>query len=259
MMMRGGLFLRRFSLLTNRESFQVFKALNSEQSHNNARSVTNEALRVFKWVDLGTFLQFGQARGQDFQSEIFFVAQAVGAALKDADFVVEAFDEAEGDFVFRPAVGGDAVPVTLDHCGELFIWLEALPAQFSFPVVEKATCPCLRLVIPKLVEGLTKDVGRVQALIGVEQKLKAFSAFSRQVFFVRQQDILLPLDELALRPRDASIFGFADFIEGFAEMAKDVELIEQNGRLRRVAPRRMTKRLPHVHDRQTDFIRVSLA
>src|ERR1035437_7153819 len=48
------------------------------------------ALRVFKWVDLGTFLQFGQARGQDFQSEIFFVAQAVGAALKDADFVVEA-------------------------------------------------------------------------------------------------------------------------------------------------------------------------
>src|ERR1035437_7321543 len=139
------------------------------------------ALRVFKWVDLGTFLQFGQARGQDFQSEIFFVAQAVGAALKDADFVVEAFDEAEGDFVFRPAVGGDAVPVTLDHCGELFIWLEALPAQWSFPVVEKATCPCLRLVIPKLVEGLTKDVGRVQALIGVEQKLKAFSAFTRQV------------------------------------------------------------------------------
>src|SRR5665647_2396135 len=218
-----------------------------------------QALRVFKWVDLGAFLQFGQARGQDFQSEIFFVAQAVGAALKDADFVVEAFDEAEGDFVFRPAVGGDAVPVTLDHCGELFIWLEALPAQLSFPVVEKATCPCLRLVIPKLVEGLTKDVGRVQALIGVEQKLKAFSAFSRQVFFVRQQDILLPLDELALRPRDASIFGFADFIEGFAEMTKDVELIEQNGRLRRVAPRRMTKRLPHVHDRQTDFIRVSLA
>jgi hypothetical protein len=61
-----------------------------------------KALRVFKWVDLGTFLQFEQARGQDFQSEIFFVARAVGAALKDADFVVEAFDEAEDDFVFRP-------------------------------------------------------------------------------------------------------------------------------------------------------------
>jgi hypothetical protein len=117
----------------------------------------------------------------------------VGAALKDADFVVEAFDEAEGDFVFRPAVGGDAVPVTLDHCGELFIWLEALPAQLSFPVVEKATCPCLRLVIPKLVEGLTKDVGRVQALIGVEQKLKAFSAFSRQVpSSAASRQVLLP-------------------------------------------------------------------
>jgi hypothetical protein len=41
------------------------------------------------------------------------------------------------------------------------------------------------------------------------------------VFLVRQQDVLLPLDEFALRPRDASVFGLADFIEGFAEMAKD--------------------------------------
>jgi hypothetical protein len=43
---------------------------------------------------------------------------------------------------------------------------------------------------------------------------------------VRQQDIFLSLDELALRPRDAAIFGLADFIEGLAEMAKDVELVE---------------------------------
>ena len=38
--------------------------------------------------------------------------------MEDADFVVEAFDEAERDLVFRFAVGGDAVPVAIDHVGE---------------------------------------------------------------------------------------------------------------------------------------------
>src|ERR1700688_1180935 len=149
--------------------------------------------------------------------------------------------------------------MTVDHCGELFIRLEALPAQLSFPVVEETTCPDFGFVIPKLIEGFPKNIGRVQALIGLQQKLKACSAFGRQVFLVRQQDVLLPLDELALRSRDASIFGLADFIEGFAEMAKDMELVEQNSRLRRVTPRRMTKRLPHIHDRQAYLIRVFLA
>jgi hypothetical protein len=34
------------------------------------------------------------------------VVQAVGSALDDPDLVVEALDEAEGDFVFRLAIGG---------------------------------------------------------------------------------------------------------------------------------------------------------
>ena len=102
------------------------------------------ALRVF-YGCLSHFSKFWQACSQDFQSEIFFVTQAVGAALKDANFVVEAFDEAEGDFVFRPAVGGDAVLMALDHSGELFIRLEALPAQLRFPVFKETTCPCLNV------------------------------------------------------------------------------------------------------------------
>jgi transcription antitermination factor NusG len=37
----------------------------------------------------------------------------------------------------------------------------------------------------------------------------------------------LPLDELSRWPRHTSIFGLANFIEGFAEMAKDMELVER--------------------------------
>ena len=56
-------------------------------------------------------LQRRQHAGENLEVKIFFVAQAVGASLKNTDFVVEAFDEAKRDFVFRLAVGGDAVPV----------------------------------------------------------------------------------------------------------------------------------------------------
>jgi hypothetical protein len=35
---------------------------------------------------------------------LFLVAQSVGASLEDADFVIQAFDEAERDFVFRFAI-----------------------------------------------------------------------------------------------------------------------------------------------------------
>ena len=45
--------------------------------------------------------------GEDLEAEVFFVAQAVGAALEDADLVVEPFDEAERDLVLGFAVGGD--------------------------------------------------------------------------------------------------------------------------------------------------------
>jgi hypothetical protein len=41
-------------------------------------------------------------------NKVFLVAQAVGAALDDADLVVEPLDEAERDLVLQPAVGRNA-------------------------------------------------------------------------------------------------------------------------------------------------------
>src|SRR5258708_40271814 len=72
-------------------------------------------------------LEGGQHAGQDFEPQILFVAQAVGASLDHTDLVVEPLDEAERDLVLQPAVGGDAVPMTIDHLGEFLVRLEPLP------------------------------------------------------------------------------------------------------------------------------------
>ncbi len=55
------------------------------------------------------------------------------------EFVVEAFDEAERGLVFRSAVGGDTVPVAIDHIGEALAGSKAaLPFEACSPVVEEA-------------------------------------------------------------------------------------------------------------------------
>jgi len=46
-----------------------------------------------------------QHAGEDLETEALLVAEPVRAALEDADLVVQPLDEAERDFVVRPAVG----------------------------------------------------------------------------------------------------------------------------------------------------------
>src|SRR5258708_15926232 len=102
---------------------------------------------------------------ENLEAEIFFVAQAVGASLEDSDFVVEAFDEAERDLVFGFAVGGDTVPVAINHVGEALVGSEALPFEAGSPVVEEAPRPALPPLVPEFAEDLLEDVGRVAALV----------------------------------------------------------------------------------------------
>jgi hypothetical protein len=82
-----------------------------------------------------------QHRGQYLQSEGFLIPQAIGAALHDSDLVVEPLDEAERYLVFGLAVGGDAIPVPLDHLGELLVRLQALPLEARSPVLEELFRP----------------------------------------------------------------------------------------------------------------------
>ena len=100
--------------------------------------------------------KLGQHAGEDLEPEVFLVAQAVGAALKDTDLVVQPFDEAQSDFVFGFAVGRNPAPVPLDQGGEVFVGFEPLPFELLAPVVEELSGPRFAVVIPELPEGLFK-------------------------------------------------------------------------------------------------------
>src|SRR3954466_8135146 len=107
-------------------------------------------------------LQRRQHAGEDFEPQVVFVVQAVGAALDHPDLVVEPLDEAERDLVLKPAVGSDPVPMTIDHRGELLIRLQPLPLEAGAPILEEASRPALALVAPQLAETLLEDIGGVE-------------------------------------------------------------------------------------------------
>src|SRR6202051_258378 len=65
--------------------------------------------------------------------------------------------------------------------------------------------------------------------------------------------VLLALDEAPIFAAEAGVFGFAHLVECLAEMAHDVELVEQDRLLRRFVLRDVAERLPHVHHGVLDF------
>src|ERR1700694_2293830 len=138
-------------------------------------------------------------------------------ALDDPDLVVEPFDEAERDFVLRLAVGGDAVPMAIDHGGELLIGFQSLPFERRAPVLEEAPCPTLLLITPELAKGLLEQIGSVQPFVGSQQRPQRLAALQREVLLARQQRVFLALDEAALLSCQARILALAHLIESFGE------------------------------------------
>jgi hypothetical protein len=100
------------------------------------------------------------------------------------------------------------------------------------PVLEEAAGPAFPAVVPELAERFLEEIGRVQPLVGGEQRLERPPAVEREVLAVGQQRVLLPLDEAPLAPRDARVLAFADLIEGFAQVAEDMEFVEEDAGLR---------------------------
>ena len=64
-----------------------------------------------------------------------------------------------------------------------------------------------------------------------------------------EQRVALALDEGPVLRRDPLVLGAANLIHRVGQMAQDVELVEQNLRLRRM-PHRVAEGLPHIHHRQ---------
>src|SRR5918996_937317 len=141
----------------------------------------------------------------------------------------------ERDLVLRAAVGRDPLPVPLNHRGELLVGTQALPLERRPPVLEEAARPALAPVVPELAERFLEQVGGVQALVGGEQRFEGPAAAESQILAMGQQGVLLPLDEAALAPGHTRVLALADLIEGVAQMAQDMELVEQDAGPRSVA------------------------
>jgi hypothetical protein len=122
--------------------------------------------------------------------------------------------------------------MAINHVSELLVGFQPLPFERCAPVLEEASRPTLMLVTPELAKGLLEQVGSVQPLVGSQQSLQCLSAFQREVRLARQQRVFLALDEAPLLPRDARILALSHLIEGVAQVANDVELVEQDRSLR---------------------------
>ena len=202
------------------------------------------------WISV--ILQGWQHASQYLEPQILLIAQAVRTTLDDADLVVQSLDEAERDLVLGFAVGGDSIPMAINHIGELLVGRQALPLEARAPVLEETPRPAFALVVPELAEGLLEQVGGVQALVGRKQGLERFPAVSAQVLPVRQQGVFLTLDVAALLAGQPGVFALADLVERLAQVAHDMELVEQDSRLGRFLVGDIAKRFPHIHHRQAN-------
>src|SRR4030042_3111150 len=104
------------------------------------------------------FLCLRQHASQDFEAEIFFIPQSIGATLNHPDLVVEALDKAQRDLVLWETVGCDSLPVAVDHLGEFLERFQFLPFQGRTPILEELPGPCNAAVVPQLSEGLLEQV-----------------------------------------------------------------------------------------------------
>jgi hypothetical protein len=127
------------------------------------------------------FSQFWQRRGEYLQAQILLIAQPVGTSLKDPDLVVQTFDETKGNLVLWFAIGGNAIPMALDHLCKLLIGFQSLPLEAGAPVLEEPSRPALALVAPELPERLLEEIGGIEPLVGSQQPLEGLSAFQAQV------------------------------------------------------------------------------
>ena len=146
--------------------------------------------------------------------------------------------------------------MAVNHIGELHVGRQTLPLEARAPILEEAPRPALTLIVPELAEGLLEEVGGVQALVGREQGLECFPAISAQVLLVRQQGVLLALDVPALLAGQPGIFALADLVQRLTQVAHDMELVEQDGRLGRLLVRDVAKRFPHIHHREANAFRL---
>jgi len=141
----------------------------------------------------------------------------------------------------------DTVPVTVDHGRELLVGHEPLPLEALLPAREEGAGSVLGLVVPELAKGLFEQVRGVQSRVGFQQLRKSTTAVEGEVFAVGEQGVALALDEGTVLGGAAAVLTTADLVERVAEVAHDVERVEDDTCVWCMAFERGTKGLPHVH------------
>src|SRR6266581_577578 len=147
----------------------------------------------------------GQHAGENLQPQVLLVAQSVCAALDDADLVVQSFHESERYFVLWFAVGGDSVPMSIDHLGEFLVGFESLPLQACAPVLEESPRPAFAFVVPELTKGLPEQVRHIQPLVRRQHLLERPPSRQREVRAMREQRVLLALDVAAIPAAESAV------------------------------------------------------
>lgn len=120
----------------------------------------------------------------------------------------------------------------LDHLGKRFIGGQPLPLQRRLPILKKLPCPSLFLIIPELTKRFLQKIGGVQPLVCSQQLPQRLAPVQSQVFPVGEQRVFLPLDVSAFLAAQPGVFTLSDFVERLSQMTQNMELVEENGRLR---------------------------
>ena len=99
----------------------------------------------------------------------------------------------------------------------------------------------------------------MQPLVGFEQLGEGPAAVEGKVFAVGEQGVALSLDEGTVLGGEAAVLAAADGVERVTEVAHNVECVEDDSCLWRLARERGAKGLPPVHRGELDARRLSRA
>src|SRR5271166_2896218 len=111
------------------------------------------------------------------------------------------------------------------------VGLEPLPHEAGAPVVEETPRPTLASVVPEVAERLLQQASGVEPLVGSQQQRKRALAVQAEIVAMRQQRVLLALDEAPILAAQARVFGFAHLVEDLA-----VVLAEARSKFADMAP-----------------------
>src|SRR5271166_3801897 len=91
------------------------------------------------------------------------------------------------------------------------VGLEPLPHEAGAPVVEETPRPTLASVVPEVAERLLQQASGVEPLVGGQQQRKRALAVQAEIVAMRQQRVLLALDEAPILAAQAAYSALRTF------------------------------------------------